>query len=301
MITGFGELAAFGTALSWGVSTQVQGAMARKVGSTAITLLRMPYQVFFLGLMCVLMRVEVSTPLDGFVLLFLSGFLGVFLSDFLLYRAINIIGPPMAVLLLSTSTIFSALWGWIFLGEVIPLKALLGIGTTMAGILIVVTEQSGSTLLPGQEIPRGRRLVEGLLMATGAAVALASGFTLTKMGLQTGITPLWGAFLRLFCGALMLWLTGAARGWLTPIRQGLVNYPNIYWMLFLSCAVGSFGIWMSNLALVLAPVGIVATLIGLQPIVATILGAIWYRRRLAWQVVAGIAIAFGGTSLICLS
>jgi len=94
---------------------------------------------------------------------------------------------------------------------------------------------------------------------------------------------------------------GLARGWVTAVRQGLIQYPKIYWMLFLSCACGSSGMWLSSLAVNLAPVGIATTLIGLQPIAVTLLGAVWYKRRLSLRIITGIAVAFCGTVLICLN
>ncbi len=300
MTTSLGELAAFGTALTWGISTQVHGAVGRMVGTNGVTLLRLPYQFFFLGLMCLAMEADTSLSLRGYGFLLVSGVLGVFLCDFLLYRAINVIGPCMAVLLMSTSTIFSTLLGWLLLDEVIPLPALAGIGVAMTGILLVVTEQSGSTLMPGQEVPRGRALAGGLMMGAGSALALSGSFLALKMGLQAGIDPLWGTFVRMLNGALILWGMGAARGWVTSARQGLGRHPKVYWMLFGSCALGSCGIWLSGVALLKAPVGVAATLINLQPIVVAIVGAVWYRRRLSWRIMAGIVVAFGGTALICL-
>jgi drug/metabolite transporter (DMT)-like permease len=271
------------------------------VGAAGVTLLRIPYLCFFLGLMCLATGAETRLPLSGFMFLAVSGVLGLFLSDFLLYRAIGIIGPSTAVLLLSTSTIFSTVLGWLLLDEALPLFALAGVGAALAGIALVVTERSGSTLLPGQEAPRGRDLAGGLLLAAGSALAISGSFLALKAGLRTGIDPLWGAFVRLGTGALALWGTGAARGWVTSARQGLGRHPKVYWMLGCSCALASGGMWLSGLALLRAPVGVVSTLVNLQPIVVAVVGAAWYRRRLSWRILAGIVTAFGGTALICLS
>ncbi|MDL2226070.1 DMT family transporter [Deltaproteobacteria bacterium OttesenSCG-928-M10] len=300
MNVGFGELAAMATAFSWGVSTQIQGAVGRLVGSTGVTLLRMPYQIFFVTLLCLVMRVDTHLTWPGFGYLFLSGLFGLFLSDYLLYQAIGIIGPPMAILILSTSTLFSVVFGWIFLGETMPAKALAGIGITLAGILLVITERTGSTLMPGQERPQGRMLLIGALASAGAAMAMSCSFICLKMGMKTGIDPLWATFVRLINGALALWLVGAVRGWVNAIRRGLLQYPKVYWMLFLSTACGSAGLWLSSVAMNLAPVGIAATLIGLQPIAVTLIGAVWYKRRLTWRIIGGITVAFAGTATICL-
>jgi drug/metabolite transporter (DMT)-like permease len=47
-------------------------------------------------------------------------------------------------------------------------------------------------------------------------------------------------------------------------------------------------------------VGVATTLIALQPVSVTVLGALWYRRRPTLRILTGIAVAFGGTALICL-
>ncbi|MDR2946726.1 MAG: DMT family transporter [Candidatus Adiutrix sp.] len=297
---GLGEMAALGTALTWGLSTQVHGAVGRMVGPTGVTLLRLPYQVAFLALMCVVFGADTRMGWGPLALFFLSGFLGISVSDFCLYRAINVIGPAIAVLIMSTSTIFSTLFGFLFLGEVLPFWALVGIGVTLGGILWVLTEHSAGTLMPGQEIPRGRELVWGSLNAVGAAVSLAVSFIIWKTGMQGGVDPLWATFVRAASGGLAMWAVGLARGWVAPVRRGLAQYPKIYWMLFISCAMGSTGMWFAGLAVNLAPVGIATTLIGLQPIAVTLMGAAWYKRRLSLRTVTGIAVAFCGTAMIVL-
>ncbi len=121
MSVGLGELAALGTALTWGLSTQINGAVGRMVGSTGVTLLRLPYQIFFLGLMSLILGADTQMSWGALGLIFVSGVLGIFVSDYCLYRAISVIGPAMSVLLLSTSAIFSTLFGLFLLNERIPL------------------------------------------------------------------------------------------------------------------------------------------------------------------------------------
>ncbi|MDR1125935.1 MAG: DMT family transporter [Deltaproteobacteria bacterium] len=300
MAAGLGELAALGTALTWGVSSQVQSAVGRMVGATGVTLLRMPYQMFFLAAMCLALQADTRLNLGGVIFLGVSGFLGIFLCDFCLYRAFNIIGPSTAVLILSTSTAYTPLFGWLFLGEALPLLAVAGIAVTLAGIFIVVTEHSGSTLLPGQAVPRGRELALGILLSAVAALTLSLSFILLKKGLQTDIDPLWATFVRLVIGALLLWGAGLLRGWSRQAVAVLRHNRKVHWLLFFSCAFGAGGMWFASLAVSLAPVGVASTLIALQPVSVTVLGALWYRRRPTLRILTGIAVAFGGTALICL-
>jgi len=300
MAAGLGEAAAFATALLWGVSSQIQGAVARTIGATEITLLRLPYQIFFLTLLCLAMRETlVLTPL-AFSQLAISGFLLVCCCDFALYRAMTIIGPAVALLILSLSTGFSALFGWLFLGEYASLQVIAGIAVTLAGIAWVITEHSGSILLPGQEIPEGKALAFGVFLAVFASVSFAASFIFLKKALLGGVSPLWATFLRMLVGGLILWTVGLCRGWTRSLACSLRANPRFYRILFFSCFCGSVGAWLASLAVHLAPVGIAATLIGLQPIMVTIIGALWYRKRPSPRAASGILIAFLGTALVCL-
>lgn len=301
MIIGIGELAAFATAVSWGISSQVHGVVGRMVGPVGITLLRMPYQVFFLGVMCLVLQAQPSMTLAALGYLAISALFGLFISDYLLYRAIYIVGPAMGVLLQSSSTIFAALLGWLILGESLPWPVVGGIAVAMLGILTVITEHSGSTLLPGQEKPEGKLLLLGAGFGLGCAASLAMSFILLKQGLQTGLDPLWATFVRLAIGSSMLWGLGSLRGWPAAALRGVREHPKVCWMLLFSCAFSALGLWCSSLALKLAPVGVAATLIGLQPITVTLIGAVWYRRLPSLRIILGSLIAFGGIALICLN
>lgn len=300
MAAGIGELAALSTAVAWGASNQVQSAVGSKIGATGVALLRMPYQVFFLALLTVVIAPGLDLSVQGFIMLCLSGIAGIFISDLCLYKAITIIGPTTSVLILSTSTIFAMLLGWLFLQESLPVQAVAGIFVTMAGVLWVMTEHSASTLLPGQSIPTGRTRVFGFALAGIAAVSMGASFIFLKKAQQTGIDPAWAAFIRVVCGAVALWLVGAAGGWVRGVVDGLRHHPRIVWMLLFSCAAGATGIWLSSYAVAHAPVGVAATLVGLQPVMVTIIGSIWYRRRPGMRVVSGILVAFAGTALVCL-
>lgn len=293
-------MAAIATALAWGVSSQVQSAVGGMIGSTSVTLLRQPYQIFFVTLLCFLMQANTAVDGESFVLLFFSGVTGLCLSDYLLYWAMTIVGPSVAVLLVSTSTVFSALLGWLFLGETMPFMAVLGIGIIMSGIICVLSENRGSTLMPGQEVPQGRRLALGVVMSLVAAILLGVSFVLMKMALRSGIDPVWATFIRLCSGAAVLWTVGLFKGWPKLVLQGVRRHPKICWMLLFSCACGASGMWLSSLAVKYTPVGIAATLISLQTVSVTLIGAAWYRRMPSARVMVGILVAFSGTALVCL-
>lgn len=300
MVAGYGEMAALGTAVVWGASNQIQSAVGQRIGANSVTLLRLPYQFALLGLMCLLLGADTALPPQSFALLLLSGFAGITLCDFMLYRAIYIIGPTMSVLLQSLSAGFAAVFGRVFLDEVLPVSAWLGIGITLAGVGWVVTEKSGSTLLPGMAVACGRTLAKGIALGLGTALVLALSFTFLKLALGTGVDPLWATFVRMVCGALVLWGFGLLKGWAGTAVCSVRDNPHLLWILLISCSCGAGGMWLSSIGMRLAPVGVVSTLIGLQPIMVAMIGSVWYRRLPSWRIVLGSFVAFGGTALVCM-
>ncbi len=300
MTAGLGEAAAFATAFGWAVSAYVHGVVGRMVGAVGVTMLRLPFQLTALGAVCLLLGEETAVGLPALGLLALSGLTGFICCDILLYAAMNIIGPQGAILLVSLSAGFTALLGALFLGELLPLQAVAGIIITIVGVAAVLTERTGSTLLPGQEPPTGRRLVLGIAAGLSAAIFLSFSFIFLKQAMRQGPTPLWAAFLRLLIATVLLWVGGLFRGMSLTAVRNLRQNPRVVKLLLGATAFSSGGIWASSLAMHHAPAGGAATIIGLQPVVLTFVGAIGNRRRPSARAVTGSLVAFVGTALVCL-
>lgn len=300
MAAGLGELAAFGTAFGWAVSSYVHGLVGRKVGASGVTLLRLPFQLTALGLLGLLLGAETTMMPRAFVLLLFSGLAGITFCDSLLYMGINILGPQLGVLLLSLSAAFTALFGWLFIGERLSLQVVAGIALAMLGVAIVITERTGSTLLPGQEKPCGKTLTLGVAVCVGAALFQAVSFLLLKEAMRGGVDPLWAAFVRLFLAAIVLWGLGLFRGWSFAAVRGVRANPTVFWMLLGSTSFSATGLWLSSVAMHLAPAGVAATIIGLQPVLITFVGAVWRRCWPSSRVVLGTIVAFSGMALVCL-
>jgi drug/metabolite transporter (DMT)-like permease len=300
MAAGLGEAAAFATALGWAVSAYVHGVVGRMAGPVGVTMLRQPFQLAALGIVCLLLGEETFLSLKGLGLLTVSGITGFICCDLLLYGAMGIIGPQAAIQLASLSSGVTALLGMFFLGERLPLQAVAGIIITLVGVAIVLTERTGSTLLPGQEVPTGRRLVLGTAAGLGAAVFLSVSFIFLKQAMIDGPTPLWAAFVRLLVATLLLWGGGLFRGFSGSAVRSFRQNPGMFRLLLGATAFSAGGIWASSLALHHAPAGVAATIIGLQPVILAFVGTIGNRRRPSARAVAGSLVAFMGTALVCL-
>ena len=300
MSSWLGELAGIGTATSWSVSNQIHSAISRTTGATGLVTVRFPFFICTMGCMCLLAGADTTLGLEAFGYLALSGILGMGLCDWALYRGILITGPALGILVLSLSSVFTAIMGALFLGQSLNVQAVAGMLVILLGIGWVSTDGGDSILMPGQLVPHGKKLVEGFLWLILAAMGLATGFIFLKQALSLGTAPLWAAFIRIIPVALLFWGLGLANGEakaaITHLRQNrkfllLLPFANIF---------SSIGLWLSCEAVARIPTGVAATLIGLQPIGVTILGAIWYRKRPSLRAFSGIVIAFVGTALVCL-
>lgn len=300
MLLGIGELAALSTACLWAVSSYTYSRVGRRVGANEVTLLRLPFQLVFVAFLCALLGADVLLSPAALGWLVASGAVGAAFGDLLLYRSVMIIGPSLAILLLCLNASFTALFGWIFLGEALSLQTIGGIALATAGVGWVVTGRSESALLPGQEAPTGKALALGILMALTAGAVVAISFILLKMGLRDGADPLWAAFIRILTATVLLWALGLARGWSKQSVRKILATPSLFWTLSWAALFGGTGMWLANLAMRNISAGVAATLIALQPILVTLLNAVLTRRAPSARIAAGSLAAFVGTALVCL-
>ena len=295
-----GELAGMGTALSWSFSNQIHSAISRITGAAGLVTMRFPFHLSVLGIICLLLGADTTLSPISFFHLALSGILGMGLCDWALYRGILITGPPLGILILSLSSVFTAIMGALFLGQSLNSQALIGMLVILFGIAWVSTDGGDSLLMPGQQIPHGKKLAEGIGMLVIAALGLASGFIFLKLALNAGTSPLWAAFIRIIPVALLFWGLGLTNGQTKAAIMHLRQNRRFFVLIPIASVFSCLGLWLSCEAVARIPTGVAATLIGLQPIGVTIVGAIWYKRRPSFRAFSGIAIAFVGTALVCL-
>lgn len=300
MIMRIGELAALGAACAWAISSYTYSILGREIGASEVTLLRLPFQLAFVGTLCLWLGTDFSLSFTALSWLILSALLGGVAGDLFFYRAIMIIGPTLGMLLFSLNASFTALFGWMFLEELLSLQAVAGIALATVGVAWVITGRSETALLPGQEVPKGKRLVWGATMAAAAGAFVAISFIFLKMALKEGPDPLWTAYIRILVSTVLLWGAGLVRGWSKRAVRSLIQKPFFFWTLTWTSLFGGGGMWLANLSMKMAPVGVAATLIALQPILVTFLNAVMNRRIPSVRIIVGGLVAFWGTALVCL-
>ncbi|APB35177.1 Permeases of the drug/metabolite transporter (DMT) superfamily [Gloeomargarita lithophora Alchichica-D10] len=283
-----GEWAALGAALLWASMSRIYVGWGKTFAPLLLNWLK---GVLALGMFALTLgwRGEGWPPVGGWPLLglALSGVLGIGVGDTAFFAALNSLGVQRTLLMDSLSPMLVTLLAWATLGEGIQAGQLGGMGLTVTGVVLVVTERPVS-------IRERFHLWPGLGWGGIFALSQAAGVVLSRWALvDSPITPLWSTTIRLLAGVLVLGL-GVNRPVCRPGWQALRQQPAWLWSLtgtaFLSTYVG---IWLQQTALKWAPAGIAQTLSSTSPLFALGLarGAGERVSRRAWW---GVGIALAG-------
>ncbi len=290
-----GEIAALLTATCWSANSVLFTLAGRRVGSGTVNTVRIWLALFFI---MILHTVLFGIPFpwnaepQRFFWLGLSGLIGFALGDAMLFEAFILIGPRLAMLLMTLVPIYSTVLGYLFLGEALSLAEVTAIIVTVGGIAWVVGERSpvaGSS---------GRISGLGLLLGCGGALGQATGLLLSKVGLAGGFSPVSANTIRVAAGALALAtfaLIGRRLGGhvrklkdslaLAEITGGALSGPVI-------------GVIFSLYAIAHTQLGIASTLMSLSPVLLLPISHFMFRERITPRAVAGTLLALGGASAL---
>ncbi len=291
-----GELAALATAVCWSFTAILISYSGRRVGSDVVNRGRLAFALVLLMVAhWALEGAFFPTGVEPFRWgwLAVSSVLGLVLGDAFLFQAYVLIGPRLAMLLMSTVPIFSTLFGWLLFGEAVTGLELAGIALAVAGIGWVVTEGQSDPRLADRGLYR-RGLLFGLLGALGQVANLVTA----RYALVDDFPALSATLIRIAIGTVIVWGVAALRGqaghtiWQWRDRSALRA-------IVAASFVGPFlGIWLSLIAVQNARLGIASTLMALPPVILIPLEYAFFRQRVSLRGLAGTVMALGGVALL---
>jgi len=182
-----GELIAITTVLCWTISVQFFEAASKRVGATPVNIIRLTVALMLFSLLLFFRYgyiFPVNFPLSAWFYLSLSGIVGFFIGDIFLFKALVEIGPRVAMLIFSLSAPTAALIGWLFLDEIYVLHQWVGMFVTLFGVGIVILQRNQKASKPSKLKIRDISL-KGVLFGFGGMFGQASGYVLSKTGMQT--------------------------------------------------------------------------------------------------------------------
>jgi drug/metabolite transporter (DMT)-like permease len=287
-----GEFAGLGVSVCWTMSALFFEKAGHKIGSLSVNFIRLLFAIGFLGITTFFTR-SLIFPSDAtayqWFWLGLSGFVGFFLGDMLLFKSYTIIGSRTATLLMSLAPMLTAIIGWFMLDEVLSIKNIIAMVISLSGIIIAISNRKMRLNYP----------IKGILLAFGGALGQASGLILSKKGMghydpvaSTQIRALFGLLsFGILITVLRRWdkLGNAFRhtSALKSVTVGSIFGP------FIGVALGLFAIQQTK-------TGIASTLMALVPIFIIVPSAIMFKEKIKPQQVIGAVISIAGASLFFL-
>ena len=291
-----GEAAALSAALLWAFTSIFFTLASGRIGALEVNRLRLLMAVLLLGATHAALTGRALPRADAASWLWLgaSGLVGLTVGDTLLFQSLVDLGPRRAMLVMSSWPIFSALLAFVFFGETLSAKELLGVALTVGGIAWVIRERS-----PGAPSSGGRH-TRGVLCALGGAACQAAGLVLAKQGLASGLAPLPGTLVRMIVAAAGLWAVTIAAG---SAARTFSRLRDRRALLFTSAGAvtGPFlGVWMSLLAVAHAKVGVASALMALVPILLLPAVRVAFAERVSLRAVFGTLLSFAGVLLLLI-
>ena len=294
-------LAAFGTATSWATSSILSSVAVRHFGAIRFARTRYFFVIIPMLLLTWWVGDFTSMGAQGYLLMAVSGFFGIFLGDTLLFSGVGRLGPRLSHVIFTTAAPMVELLSWAFLGTEFSALKLLGILLITMGVMIAILfgkRQGDVTRFENLHGP----LWLGVAIMLAAAAFQAIGTVIAKPVLDAGADPLtastWRVLIALVFYALLLL---APRAWTRGGDHGPYT-TNMTLIAFASGMAGmAIGITLFLYALKIGDPGVVSAVAGASPLVQLPLLWIITRQAPALGAWAGSGLAVMGVALISIA
>ena len=271
-----------------------------------------------------------EAPLESWCWLGASSLVGIVVGDTVYLRSLQILGPRRALVVATSSPIFGVLIGFFVMADEINAWLLLGIGITMLGVTVVVTDKKAKiespNVFPGN-------FLEGITLGLAGAFCQAFAIALAKFGMSHGCEAVESSFIRIFVAmiaSIFLMALFPKRFSQTGIppdgnpdqratsaitdqgRPGETKSPDVQRSIFSpildfqtmkyfipAAMIGSWlGIWFFQVAQQYSDIAVVTTLASTCPIFAIPLIWFFQGHTISRIGIVGTAIAVGGVVVV---
>ena len=291
------ELAALGAATCWALSSLISAGPAGHLGAPAFNRLRQIFVAVLLGVYVGVTGNWQQLNAQNIPPILLSGVIGIFAGDTLLFAALNRVGPRRSSILFAMNAPLAAILGWIVLGEALVPQAILGVALTFVGVAMAIYFGNSASQTHQWEEVKGALWI-GVALGLVAAICQAVASLIVRPLMASGLDPFAVSMLRVAIAAaaltVMMQLPITAIEQKNPLTTQVVALTALSGLLALA-----IGMTLLLFALSGGKVGIVSTLSATSPVI--ILPLIWLRTgqrpaRGAWGgaliVIAGMALIF---------
>lgn len=290
-----GELAALFTAVLWSGTSVAFAEASKLLGSSLVNLIRMIAGIVFLSLTLLLFNIDTNLNNTQFTFLIISGVIGIAIGDAFLFKALDLIGPRLSMLMMSIAPIIAAFLAFFFLNENLSLWGVVGIIITFIGIFIVIAQKHEQTEKKSTKII-------GVVCAFFAAAGQGAGLIFAKVAFNEGpINGFFATFVRLTAALIVFYpILLLSKRLKKPIDKIKNSRKGLIYSL-VGAFIGPYlGITFSLIAISKTYVGIASTLMSTVPIIMLPIVYFFYKEKLSFSSILGAVVAVLGISVLFL-
>lgn len=291
-----GEIFSILSALAWAIAVILFRLSGQKVSPLALNLFKSSLASFLL-LASAWLLVPNGCLQNGknFIILVISGFFGITLSDTLFFFCLNKVGASLTAIIECLYSPFVIWLSRIFLGEEMRWRQILGVGLILAAVILISWPRpKKSVRVHGQT--KIDHLIAGIIAGSLSMLFMAIGIVLIKPLLSK--TPIfWAAAIRMSSGAFFLLLFlpfFRQRKELLHLLFTISNWP----IMIIATFIGAYGgliAWVAGMKFTNA--SIAAALNQLSSIFIFLLAVIFLKEKITSRQVAALIMAFIGAFL----
>lgn len=289
-----GEIAALSGAILWAGAAVVYTRFGQLLSPLVLNAVKGTIAIALL-LLTLALRGTGAGALDPSAtgLLLLSGLVGIGIGDTAYFTSLNLLGARRTLLLETLAPLIAAFIALIWLGEQLNPLAWCGIALALAGVAWAIAERAPIEAAQNPTVPW-----LGIGVGVFSALAQASGAVLARAALvNSDISPLWSALLRLSAGTLVLFPPIAIRRQLPQLLKPFQSRRLLLGLSLTAFISTYLGVWLQQTAFKFTAAGIAQTLLATSPIFVLPI-ALWQGEKVSLRAGLGAAIALAGIALL---
>jgi drug/metabolite transporter (DMT)-like permease len=287
-----GGLFALSAAMMWAVASIMWRKLGDSVSSLAMNLGKGLVALVILGAIFAVTGIG-HIPGRDWLMLSVSGLLGITLGDTLFFLALMRLGPRRMLLMDALIPVATAGLAFAILGERLTPMGWVGGVLVIGGVVWVMRERMPQNVGDAPGEGGGGWLALGAVACNAVSILLAKGAASTT-------DPIDATFVRILAGVAGLVVYGGVRmelrTWLAPFAK-----PRLLGVLVVASVIGTFfGIWFAQAALTHTTATVATILKGTTPIFILPLAIIFLKEKISPRAVVGAVVAVVGVAILFL-
>jgi len=302
MSSHIGEFAALLTTVFWTITALSFETASKRIGSMHVNLLRLGLAAIFLTIFSWFHR-GMLLPMDAdmhtLTWLALSGVVGFIIGDFCLFKAFEITGARVAMLMMTLAPVFAALAAWIIIGEVMSIKSLIAMIITLCGIALVIFTRTPATtigVIQGKGSYSMSYPVKGIVLGIIAAAGQGVGLVLSKYGMRD-YDSFSSSQIRVISGFIGFAILFFVLGKYKELPGSFRDTKAMKWLVIGSIFGPFLGVSFSLMAVQHTNAGIAQTIMSLVPVLIIPPAVLINKEKVTAREIVGAVIAVCGVAL----